>query len=103
MLNIGTSGFSYDDWKGHFYPDKMAKKDMLSFYARQFDAVEINSTYYTIPGAASFAGMDRKTPDGFKFVIKAHKDMTHVEQPVRETFDALRAVIEPLIASGKLG
>ena len=66
MIHIGTSGFSYDDWKGHFYPERIDKKDMLSYYASVFNAVEINASYYTIPSAASVASMDRKTPDGFR-------------------------------------
>jgi uncharacterized protein YecE (DUF72 family) len=103
MIYIGTSGFSYDDWKGEFYPAKIAKKDMLAYYARSFGAVEINSTYYAIPGAASFASMDRKTPDDFRFVVKAHKDMTHAETPNAAGFDAFMGSIGPLIDSGKLG
>ena len=103
MIYIGTSGFSYDDWKGCFYPQKMSKKDMLGFYARQFKAVEIDSTYYAIPGPQSFAGMDRKTPYDFQFVVKAHKDMTHIENPVQETFDSFRAAVDPIRQSGKLG
>ena len=103
MIYIGTSGFSYEDWKGHFYPDKMAKKDMLAYYARSFDTVEVNSTYYTIPGQATFAAMDRKTPDDFQFVVKAHKDMTHADRPKQEVFDAFLGSITPLEESKKLG
>ena len=103
MIYIGTSGFSYDDWKGYFYPEKISNKDMLGFYARQFQAVEVDSTYYAIPSATTFASMDRRTPEGFQFSVKAHKDMTHAEKPVGETFDAFRAAIEPIRQSGKLG
>jgi len=103
MIYIGTSGFSYDDWKGEFYPAKIAKKDMLAYYARSFGAVEINSSYYAIPGAASFASMDRKTPSDFRFVVKAHKDMTHAETTNAAGFDAFMGAIGPLIDSGKLG
>ena len=103
MIYTGTSGFSYDDWKGEFYPAKIDKKNMLAFYARSFNAVEINSTYYAIPGAASFASMDAKTPDDFKFAVKAHKDMTHADTANAATFDAFKGAIGPLIDSGKLG
>jgi uncharacterized protein YecE (DUF72 family) len=103
MIYIGTSGFSYDDWKGRFYPEKIAKKDMLAYYARQFNTVEIHATYYAIPGAASFASMDRNTPDDFQFVVKAHKDMTHAKDAKPETFDAFLGAIRPLVDSGKLG
>lgn len=103
MVRIGTSGFSYDDWKGHFYPQRLAKKDMLDYYARVFNTTEINSSYYAIPGAASFASMAKKTPDDFEFVVKAHKDMTHVEKPDRTLFDIFLGSIQPLKDAGKFG
>lgn len=103
MIRIGTSGFSYDDWSGHFYPEKLAKKDMLSYYARAFDAVELNSSYYSIPGARSFASMAAKTPDNFDFVVKAHKDMTHTKEPKGEVFDMFLGAITPLQDTGKFG
>ena len=103
MILIGTSGFSYDDWKGRFYPERISKKDMLPFYARQFTTTEINSSYYSIPGEASFAGMANKTPDGFEFTVKAHKDMTHVENPNPELFEIFLGSIRPLQEAGKFG
>lgn len=103
MILIGTSGFSYDDWKGRFYPERISKKDMLPFYARQFNTTEINASYYAIPGASSFAGMAKKTPDGFEFVVKAHKDMTHIEEPQREVFEIFLGSIQPLREAGKFG
>ncbi len=103
MIRIGTSGFSYDDWKGHFYPQNLAKKDMLGYYARVFNTTEINSSYYNIPGEASFAGMARKTPDDFEFVVKAHKDMTHAQQPDKNLFDIFLGSIGPLVDAGKFG
>lgn len=103
MVRIGTSGFSYDDWKGRFYPSRLAKKDMLGYYARVFDTTEVNSSYYAIPGAASFAGMAKKTPDNFEFVVKAHKDMTHVDKPDRELFEIFLGSVQPLKEAGKFG
>lgn len=103
MIYIGTSGFSYDDWKGYFYPEKLSKKDMLGYYAHQFPAVEINSSYYAIPGARSFASMIDKTPDSFKFVVKAHKDMTHAENPDPNAFDMFLGAITPLQDAGQFG
>jgi uncharacterized protein YecE (DUF72 family) len=103
MIRIGTSGFSYDDWIGCFYPEHIGKSDMLAHYARQFDTVEINSSYYTIPGPRSFAGMARKTPDNFDFMVKAHKDMTHVESLERDVFDRFLESISPLREADKLG
>ena len=103
MIYIGTSGFSYEDWKGYYYPEHIAKKDMLPYYAQEFPAVEVDSTYYAIPGPATFVAMDRKTPKDFRFVVKAHKDMTHAEEPNPDAFDAFTKAIEPLRESGKLG
>lgn len=103
MICIGTSGFSYEDWKGHFYPDGMSKANMLGYYAGHFNCVEVNSTYYTIPSIASFAGMDRKTPSGFTFVVKAHKSMTHERQTDTGAFEAFMGSIRPIRDSGKLG
>lgn len=103
MTYLGTSGFSYEDWVGRFYPEGTDKKDMLRYYASCFNAVEINSSYYNIPGAASFAAMDRKTPAGFRFVVKAHKDMTHTERADHEAFKRFVGSIQPLRESGKFG
>ena len=74
---IGTSGYSFADWVGPFYPPGMRSSEFLSFYARHFDAVEVNSTYYRIPHPRVMEQMERKTPDGFRFVVKLNQVMTH--------------------------
>lgn len=61
-IRIGTSGYSYDDRCGAFYPDSMQKKDMLEYYTRHFSTVEINATYYAIPSASVFSRMAQKRP-----------------------------------------
>jgi uncharacterized protein YecE (DUF72 family) len=99
---LGTSGFSFDDWVGPFYPAGTRSADMLAFYAEQFHAVELNATYYRIPPPSTMAGLDRKTPRGFEFVVKAHQSMTHeTAEPSPDTFDAFRAALAPLQAAGK--
>ncbi|MCX8053434.1 MAG: DUF72 domain-containing protein [Armatimonadetes bacterium] len=103
MIYIGTSGFSYDDWKGHFYPKQFNKKNMLSYYSERFNCVEINSTYYKIPAPSTFTAMDRNTPPEFHFVVKAPHEMTHADSPSEEIFDAFLASIEPIRQSNKLG
>jgi uncharacterized protein YecE (DUF72 family) len=103
MILVGTSGFSYDDWKGPFYPANLSKKDMLSYYARQFNTVEINSTYYAIPSPRSFAAMADNTPDYFTFTVKAHKDITHSQSTSQEAVEAFLRSIHPLEDAGKLG
>lgn len=100
---IGTSGFSYDDWRGYFYPEELPKREMLPFYAERFPTVEVNATYYSMPNAATFAQMARKVPSGFEFVVKAHKEMTHAQEFLPEPFRAFRAALEPLVERGMLG
>ena len=77
MIHIGTSGFSYKDWEGPFYPEGYSDREKLSYYAREFDTVEINYTYYNLPSAKTLMAMADKTPSHFVFSIKAHQSMTH--------------------------
>jgi len=102
VIYLGTSGFSYTDWMGTFYPEGMPKREWLYYYSREFNACEINSTYYVIPSAASFNSMVDKTGDGFQFCIKANKEMTHSRQDC-SVFDTFCQVLHPVISSGKLG
>jgi uncharacterized protein YecE (DUF72 family) len=76
----GTSGYSYDEWKGNFYPEKMAAKDMLRFYAERFPTVEINNTFYRMPKEALLQGWADQVPESFTFVIKASQRMTHIKR-----------------------
>ena len=76
-VRIGTSGYSYAEWKGNFYPEKMAAKDMLRYYAERFPTVEINNTFYRMPKEALLAGWAEQVPESFTFVIKASKRITH--------------------------
>lgn len=103
MIYIGTSGFSYDDWKGPFYPARTAKNKMFDYYCRHFSAVEINSTYYTLPSPTTFASMVHKCPPDFRFVVKAHKDMTHAEELQPGVFDGFKQATAPLLERNMLG
>jgi len=102
-IRIGTSGFSYDDWKGHFYPSSIKKGDMLAYYARFYPTVEVNSTYYGMPRPSTMEQMTRKVPEGFDFVVKAHQSMTHSERFQPEAFAQFREALEPLRDAGMLG
>jgi uncharacterized protein YecE (DUF72 family) len=73
----GTSGYSYPEWKGNFYPEKMAGKDMLRYYAQRFETVEINNTFYRMPTEALLRGWAEQVPEAFRFVLKAPKRITH--------------------------
>jgi len=103
MICLGTSGFSYKEWVGVYYPESLPSKDWLSFYSREFKACEINSTYYALPSAASLKSMADKTGEGFLFSIKANQEMTHQRVDSAVICKAFCNVIEPIIAAGKLG
>lgn len=101
MIRIGTSGFSYKDWVGNVYPDGLPERDWLSFYARHFDAVELNVTYYRLPSPRSAAGWVNKTPEGFLFAVKAFQGITHERQ--NPDFGGFVESLRPISESGKLG
>jgi uncharacterized protein YecE (DUF72 family) len=86
MIYIGTSGFSYDDWVGPYYPQDVKKTDWLTFYAQEFSTVELNSSYYGIPTTFSMERMAAKTPEGFQFTVKAHQEMTHKREDNEAVF-----------------
>ncbi|MBN1384326.1 MAG: DUF72 domain-containing protein [Elusimicrobia bacterium] len=116
MLKLGTSGFSYPDWKGTVYPKKLQPKDALTYYEQElgFDCVEINSAYYNIVSSNIFDSMAKKTGRNFEFVVKAYKGITHdlfdyrlKEKPsvdkVKTDIDKFVHSLSPLKESGKLG
>lgn len=103
MLYFGTSGFSYNDWAGVFYPDGMPKREWLSYYSREFSTCEINATYYVIPALSSVKSMIQKTNEDFLFCIKANQEMTHKRENNAAVFESFKAMLEPFIDSGKLG
>ena len=76
----GTSGFSYPQWKGNFYPADLASKKMLGFYAEQLPAVEINNTFYRMPKASVLENWLTQVPESFAFAIKASRRITHMKR-----------------------
>ncbi len=104
MIHIGTSGFSYEDWVGPFYPEGTPKGDFLEFYAEQFDCNEVNYTYYRMPNASTLQAMSAKTPPDFRFVIKANQAMTHEGDQVEDAvFEEFIAALNPLREERKFG
>ena len=77
---IGTSGFSYPEWKGNFYPEKISSKDMLRYYAERFPTVEINNTFYRMPKEELLTGWAAQVPERFAFVIKGSQRITHIKR-----------------------
>jgi uncharacterized protein YecE (DUF72 family) len=103
MICLGTSGFSYKDWVGVFYPAGMPQRDWLSYYSREFKTCEINSTYYALPSVATMRSMAAKTAEDFSFVIKAYQEITHLREDSTRICEAFRQTLEPMVSSGKLG
>jgi uncharacterized protein YecE (DUF72 family) len=79
-LITGTSGFSYKEWKGTFYPSDLDAKGMLAFYATRLGAVEINNTFYRMPKEELVRGWGAQVPEGFSLVLKAPQRITHRER-----------------------
>ena len=99
-IRIGTSGYSFKDWIGPFYPERTPSAKMLELYAREFDTVEVNFTYYRMPSERTIEGMVKHTPSEFRFIVKAHKSFTHEQDLAGK--DEFIAGIAPMEKAGKL-
>jgi uncharacterized protein YecE (DUF72 family) len=102
---IGCSGWNYADWRGPFYPEREPQRRWLELYARRFDTVEVNNTFYRLPRREAVANWVTQTPEGFSFTVKASRYLTHIKrltdlgQGVARFYER----IEPLIEAGRLG
>jgi len=105
-IRIGTSGYSFEDWRGNFYPEGTDKGKMLDHYVKHFTTVEINSTYYHIPHPAVMNNIAKKAPDGFDFIVKVPQSFTHhrenLESDLIKYCDAIKPIEERKILSGLL-
>jgi uncharacterized protein YecE (DUF72 family) len=103
---IGCSGWNYDSWRrGVFYPERCPARKWLEYYARHFDTVEVNATFYRLPTVKTVQAWIDQTPEDFVFAIKMSRYVTHVKR-LRElppSLDLFYARIEPLVHSRKLG
>lgn len=101
-MNIGCSGFSYDHWKGNFYPEELQKKRWFEFYISRFTSVELNVTFYRLPDKETFTKWHRESPPGFMFSVKGSRFITHVkklkasEEPLGVFFSRVLALKEKL-------
>jgi uncharacterized protein YecE (DUF72 family) len=77
VIRLGAQGWNYDAWVGPFYPSGTKPAAFLSTYARAFDTVEVDSTFYAIPPAKNAIGWRQRTPDGFTFALKLPQEITH--------------------------
>lgn len=101
LYKIGTSGYSYKDWEGIFYPPGLPPGQKLNYYASHFNVVEVNSTYYRIPHAAVFANMGKKVPENFEFIVKTHQETTHVRKDNASSMKSLIEALTPIIEANK--
>ncbi len=77
MIYVGTSGFSYKEWKGIFYPEKLPQKQYLSYYGEQFRTTEINNTFYRFPSPEVVSNWAQQVPADFRFALKLSQRITH--------------------------
>ncbi len=79
-IRIGTSGWYYDHWRGPFYPEELPKNRWFEYYARHFDTVEVNNTFYHLPKDKTMRDWHDKAPSGFLYAVKASRYITHVKK-----------------------
>jgi len=102
-IHIGTQGWNYDAWVGPFYPTGTRPSDFLTVYARAFDSVEVDSTFYASPAATTIRSWVERTPKGFIFSLKLPQEITH-EQRLRDSTGASETFFERARElGGKLG
>lgn len=101
-LRIGCSGFLYDSWRGSFYPEALPQKKCLSFYAKKFNSVELNVTFYRLLKKEAFERWYRETPPQFSFCLKGSRFITHIKKlkdvdlPVITFFNTTSPLMEKL-------
>jgi uncharacterized protein YecE (DUF72 family) len=96
----GTSGFSYKEWKGAFYPEKIKPEEMLAFYGSKLPSVEINNTFYRMPKKAVLEQWAQQVPEDFRFVIKASRRITHFKR-LHDTDEEISYLLSQLAALGE--
>ena len=99
-LHIGTSGYSFADWRGVLYPKDLPQKEWLEEYARHFGTVELNVTFYRLPKEAVFAGWHDRTPRNFLFALKGWRRITHFKS-LKDCAELLDVFFEHSSALGK--
>jgi uncharacterized protein YecE (DUF72 family) len=92
-LYVGTSGYSYKEWKGSFYPEKIPAKDMLRYYSERLITVEINATFYRMPQPSMLENWKEQVPPEFRFSLKASQRITHFKR-LKETDEETKYFLE---------
>jgi uncharacterized protein YecE (DUF72 family) len=102
-IRIGTSGWHYNHWMRRFYPEDLPKSKWLQYYARQFDTVEINNTFYQLPKEVSIKRWRELAPKGFLYTVKANRYITHIKR-LKDTSEELNRFFERIdLLKEKLG
>jgi uncharacterized protein YecE (DUF72 family) len=100
---VGTSGYSYKEWKGSFYPEKLPAKEMLGYYAKAFSTVEINNTFYRMPAPSVLESWSMQVPENFRFVLKAPQAITHFKR-LKDAEDSTERFVQVAsVLKGRLG
>jgi uncharacterized protein YecE (DUF72 family) len=103
LLRVGTSGYSYAEWKGNFYPPDLKSSEMLRHYAGQLGSVELNNTFYRLPRVDVVAAWAEQVPGDFRFAVKASRRITH-EQRLRNSLESVAYLFKvAAILGDKLG
>jgi uncharacterized protein YecE (DUF72 family) len=95
-IHVGTSGWTYDDWDGSFYPKDVKGPERLSFYTGRFDTVEVNASFYRFPTGPMVAAWNRRLTRGFHLVLKGHRQITH-RKKIRDCDEVLAAFLERVL------
>ena len=101
-LYVGTSGYSYKEWKGSFYPEKIPAKEMLHYYGERLSTVEINATFYRMPQKSMLENWKEQVPPNFRFSLKAPQRVTHfkrlkeTEEETKYFFDTAEVLADQL-------
>ncbi len=98
-LYVGTSGYSYKEWKGSFYPGKIPAKEMLRYYAERLSTVEINATFYRMPQPSMLENWKEQVPPTFRFSLKASQRITHFKR-LKETDEETKYFLETAAVLG---
>lgn len=98
-LHVGTSGYSYKEWKGSFYPEKLPAKEMLRYYAERLSTVEINATFYRLPQQSMLENWQEQVPANFKFSLKASQRITHFKR-LKETEEITKYFLDTAAVLG---
>jgi len=102
-LYVGTSGYSYKEWKGPFYPADLPDKQMLHFYGERFRSVEINNTFYRMPKSSVLEAWAAEVPEDFQFVIKASQRITHFQR-LKDCRDSVEYLLDVIgVLKNRLG